>query len=293
MAVARYLVQGVDVWLNTPLRPFEASGTSGMKATANGVLNLSTLDGWWDEAWDLKRQGPEPPGWAVGRGEAYDTREQQDQVEAEALYELLERDLVPLFYDRNHDRLPRRWIARMKASLATLCCLYNTHRMVKEYTERFYLVAHAKFNELEADSAVRARSLAAWLARVRRGWSAVKVQNLVCPAVTGLSVGERISVRAAVELGSLTADDVCAEMYFGRLDARGDIEDAVARRMESIGRDSSGRYIFEASAVPCTESGLHGFTVRVVPDHPDLTTAFQPGLVTWAEEHSAAASPAR
>src|SRR5262245_12244908 len=168
MAVARSMTQGADVWLSTPRRPLEASGTSGMKAAANGVLNLSTLDGWWDEAWDcgsriadrgFEQYGLSTPGlnyafdqsairnpqssigWAIGRGEIYDDPDYQDQVEAEALYDLLEGDVIPTFYDRGEDALPRRWVERMKSSIGNLCHFFNTHRMVREYTERFYLPA--------------------------------------------------------------------------------------------------------------------------------------------------------
>jgi starch phosphorylase len=123
--VARALVQGVDVWLNTPRRPLEASGTSGMKAAANGVLNMSTLDGWWAEAWEASGNGAIPIGWAIGNGETYADTEYQNQVEAEALYGLLEHDVVPTFYDRDVNRLPRRWIKRMKASLSMLCAYFN------------------------------------------------------------------------------------------------------------------------------------------------------------------------
>jgi glycogen phosphorylase len=142
MAVARSLVQGSDIWLNTPLRPLEACGTSGMKAAANGVMNVSTLDGWWAEAWHADAPGSLSPGWAIGRGETFDDRNYQDGVEAEAFYDLLEGDLIPTFYDRKADGLPRRWLARMKAAIGGLCYVYNSHRMVKEYTEDYYLPAH-------------------------------------------------------------------------------------------------------------------------------------------------------
>jgi starch phosphorylase len=129
MATARYMVQGCDVWLNTPLRPLEASGTSGMKAQANGVLSLSTLDGWWDEAWEIGKQSRTEVGWAIGSGEAYADQNHQDQVEADALYELLEREIVPAFYERRSDGLPRKWISRMKSSITKLCPEFNMHRM--------------------------------------------------------------------------------------------------------------------------------------------------------------------
>jgi starch phosphorylase len=174
LAVGRYLVQGADVWLNTPLRPNEASGTNGMKDAANGALNLSTLDGWWDETW-RNQDRPSRIGWAIGKGESYQDSAYQDQVEAEALYDLLERDVIPLFYDRGLDRLPRKWIERMKDSIATICHLVNTHRMVKDYT-LLYLRAHNHYRTLEKDNAARAKAHAIWIARLHEEWSRVGVE---------------------------------------------------------------------------------------------------------------------
>ncbi len=278
MTVARYLVQGSDVWLNTPLRPLEASGTSGMKAAANGALNVSTLDGWWDEAWS---QYNHRIGWAIGRGEIYDNRDYQDQVEAQALYDVLERDVIPTFYERGRDRLPRRWIERMRASIGALCHFYNTHRMVREYTERFYLTADAIFRRLSEQDAARARALAAWLERVRAAWPQVRVEA-VESRLRELKVGERLTVRVRVHLGELTPDDVNVEMYLGRVDADGEIQDAAVAGMQATGERSGGSWVFQGSAAPCCRSGRHGYTVRVLPSHPDLTVAFLPGLITWA-----------
>jgi len=276
MAIARYLVQGADVWLNTPRRPREASGTSGMKAVANGVLNLSTLDGWWDEAFQ-----PEV-GWAIGRGEAYDDPNYQDQVEAEALYDLLERDVVPTFYDRGADGLPRRWIARMKASIGRLCHFFNTHRMVREYTERFYLPAASRYEQLTDKGMDRAKALAAWKARVQENWAQVSIEALDAEPLTELRVGGAVRAQARVHLGKLTPDDVTVEIYLGRVDADGNIVEAEATPMQPVGPATEGSYLFEASAVPCRRSGLHGYSVRVLPRHPDLTSPFLPGLITWA-----------
>ena len=280
MAISRYLVQGVDVWLNTPLRPLEASGTSGMKAAANGALNLSTLDGWWDEAW--READSHLIGWAIGRGETYPDQEAQDQVEAEALYELLERDVVPTFYLRGSDRVPRHWTERMKASLTSLCHLFNTHRMVREYTESFYLPAHNQFRSLGADDAARARKLAAWKERVRRSWSEVRIGEVENHSPVNLPIGQPIHARVRVHLGALTPDDVAVELYHGRLNADGEIVDAVATAMEPDGAGDAGAYTYEASPVSCSDSGLHGFTVRVLPYHPDLPVSLVPGLITWA-----------
>ena len=276
MAVARYLVQGADVWLNTPLRPREASGTSGMKATANGVLNLSVLDGWWDEAYQ-----PDV-GWAIGRGETYDDREYQDQVEAEALYDLLERDVVPLFYERGVNGLPRGWINHMKASIGTLCYFFNTHRMVQEYTECSYLPAAERYRALTEGDMARAKALAAWKSYVREGWSQVRVEKVEIEPFTEFQVGDKLRAETRVYLGDLTPDDVRVELYLGRVDASGELVEAEATPMQPIKDKRAGSYLFEASGVACSASGRHGYTVRVFPHHPDLITPFLPGLIVWA-----------
>jgi starch phosphorylase len=280
MAVARYLVQGVDVWLNTPRRPNEASGTSGMKAAANGALNVSTLDGWWDEVWDR----PEPDhriGWAIGKGEVYQDLPYQDQVEAEALYDILERDVIPAFYERAADRIPRRWIERMKASIGSLCKFVNTHRMVNEYLCRVYMEAHRQMRSLDSNDAALARALAAWVARVRRDWHEARIEAIEEGPAASLPVGANAHVRARVRLGSLSPADVAVELYFGRLDPAGDITGAQIALMQPEGRDSQGYQVF-CGEVPCARSGLHGYTVRVRPVHSDLPAPMLPGLISWA-----------
>ena len=286
MAMARYLVQGADVWLNNPSRPMEASGTSGMKAAANGVLNLSTLDGWWAEAWRAADASAEPFGWAIGRGENYNDPVEQDRMEADALYQLLEREVMPTFYDRATDGIPRRWITRMKATISSLCHYFNTHRMVREYTERFYLPAASRHHELAAGDMARSKALAAWKARVHTAWPQVRIEAVDNVSVAELAVGAEVRVRARAHLGDLTPDDVAVELYVGRVDALGEIVQAEATPMKLTGMDSAGSYagsyLFEAGALTCRRSGLHGYTVRVLPHHPDLTTSFLPGLIAWA-----------
>jgi starch phosphorylase len=282
MAVARYLVQGVDVWLNTPLRPLEASGTSGMKAMANGGLNLSILDGWWDEAWRDAFAKDQLIGWAIGRGEKYESAEFQNEVESAALYDLLERDIIPTFYDRAANGLPRRWIALMKSSIAALCPSFNMHRVVKQYTADFYVTAHERYERLMKDSAARVRALAAWTERIRNGWGQVRIDLVESPPVPGLAVGDTIRPRAWVHLGSIGDDEVSVELWIGRVDSAGEIIDGVAVPMEPSEKTGDGRVIFEAAPVPCSQSGLHGFTVRILPYHLDQTRALIPGLITWA-----------
>ncbi len=281
MAVGRYLVQGVDVWLNNPARPLEASGTSGMKAAANGALNLSTLDGWWDEVW-RNPANPRAIGWAIGNGEAYGDPAYRDQVEAEALYDLLERDVVPTFYDRGSDRIPRRWIERMKASISSLCPFVNAHRMVSDYFHQFYLDAHRNFCALDRDSAARARSLAAWLDHIRREWSGVRIEAVVQASGPQHSVGSSLRLEARVQLGGLSVDDLTVELYIGQLDSAGEIADGAAVAMQPLGANTRATHTFAVDA-PCCHSGLYGYTVRVRPRHADLFFPAIAGLIRWAD----------
>jgi starch phosphorylase len=284
MAVGRYLVQGADVWLNTPRRPLEACGTSGMKAAANGVLNLSVPDGWWEEVWHDFGSSSEPIGWSIGRGETYSDTRYQDQVESDALYELLEKEVIPTFYDQQNNGLPRRWIMYMKRSVSGLCHYYNAHRMTREYTERVYIPAHIRYKELSAGGAGRARDLAAWKKKVQGAWSQIALQILGTEpgSKTELSVGEEIQARVRIYLGPLGPDEVTVQLYWGLVDTHGDIVTAEAAPMHFVESDEKGAFVFECRGIRCKKSGLHGYTARVLPKHPDLATPFIPGLVTWA-----------
>ena len=282
MAVARALVQGVDVWLNTPLRPNEASGTSGMKAAANAVLNLSVPDGWWDEVWNDPKNSRKM-GWVIGKGEEYDDLNHQNQVEAEALYDLLERDIVPSFYDRGADRIPRKWVERMKACVDSLCHFVNTHRMVRDYMEGYYAKAHAQFRALDANDAQRARELASAMERIRRGWNDVWVGKIEDGPSGAIPITSTMNVRAKVHLGRLTPHDVRVELYVGRVDMRGEIMEGHAVAMQAEGNDGQASYRY-AGEIALSQSGQHGFTVRVRPSHPDLASEFIPGLICWADK---------
>ncbi|MBN2391764.1 MAG: alpha-glucan family phosphorylase [Anaerolineae bacterium] len=276
MTIARYMVQGVDVWLNTPRRPREASGTSGMKAAANGVLNLSILDGWWDEAYTPS------VGWAIGRGEIYDNTDEQDQVEAETLYDLLERDIIPMFYDRGRDNLPRRWIGHMKNSIGALSYVFNTNRMVAEYTNRFYMPSAKRYDLLTADDLARAKSLAAWKSRLYENWSQIRIKKVNGELPAEIKVGDKFIAQAEVYLGELAPEDVVVELYIGLVNPSGEIVKGRAVPMHVIKHDKDGEYLFETNT-QCTMSGLHGYTVRVLPYHPDVVSSFLPGFVKWAE----------
>ncbi len=272
MNVARYLVEGVDVWLNTPRRPREASGTSGMKVTANGGLNLSILDGWWDEAYS-----PEV-GWAIGRGEEYQDLAYQDTVESAALYNLLQKEVVPLFYERGRDGLPRGWIAKMKASMRSLCAVYNTNRMVREYTERLYLPAAERFEQMAADDQAHARALVQWKIRLRRNWPQVRVERVEADT-QGLKVGEMLPVKAWIHLGNLSHEDVQVEIYHGMVNDKGEIPSGQPVTM-GFQEEKDGLHVF-TGALLCQGSGRFGYALRVLPNHKDLVHPYEMGLILW------------
>ncbi len=281
MAIARYMVQGCDVWLNTPLRPQEASGTSGMKAQANGALNVSTLDGWWDEAWQMGITNKSDVGWAIGRGETYDNPGDQDEVESKALYDLLEREIVPAFYERRADGLPRKWIARMKTSIATLCPEFNMHRMVMQYATEYYLLAHRRSQHLQKQNASNARQLAAWMERIKTAWPQVSVESTT-EMVEEVRLGDPLTVTANVNLNGLGANDVTVEAIVGKMNGNGEMVDVAIAPMKPVGFDPSGNSRFEATLQPSSRSGLHGYAIRVLPQHADAVSPFIPGLITWA-----------
>ncbi len=284
MSLARRLVAGCDVWLNTPIRPREASGTSGMKAAANGVLNLSTLDGWWDEAWSDLGRGKAPFGWAIGRGEERLDGDWRDRYEARALYDLLEHDVVPSFYDRDPHGLPRSWIARMKASIGDLTPVFNTHRMVAEYVDEHYRPAVDESRRLHADGLAGAGAVAAWRRRVRAAWGEVRcAADGQGPGPGGeVRVGDELRPRATVQLGALDPDDVAVELFVGAIGPDGEIEDGRAVPMEHVRADGDS-HVYEATSVQPSRSGRYGYTVRVRAAHPDLPDRPVPDCVTWAE----------
>ncbi|MGD0337255.1 MAG: alpha-glucan family phosphorylase [Bacteroidota bacterium] len=295
MVVARYLVQGVDVWLNTPRRPLEASGTSGMKATLNGAINLSILDGWWDEAYEINT------GWAIGRGEDYNDENYQDDVESNALYDLLEKEIIPLFYQRSADDLPRAWISRMKTAMRAICPRFNTNRMVREYTEKSYLPAYNRYIHFRSDEMQRAKELAAWKATLRDQWSSIKILNVKAQTIRRkaeqderietldlehvigdpLKVGDPLQVTATLDLGKLTSADVTVELYQGVLDANESISEPQIISMKPTESKRGGVVEF-TTTLSSEKSGRHGYTVRVLPRHSELDQPLRHGLILWA-----------
>jgi len=275
--VARYMVQGVDVWLNTPIRLKEASGTSGMKAAVNGVLNMSTLDGWWDEAYSYN------VGWAIGGGESYDDPEYQDEVESQALYNLLENEVIPLFYKRGNNNIPRKWVELMKNSMSEICPFFNTNRMIREYAEWFYVPAMNKFENHFENDRQRAKELARWKAKVNKNWQRVHFKKVEHNGTTEYKVGSEITIAAKVYLENLSPDDVNVEIYHGFLNPENKIVDGKNEVMKCV--EDNGEKVFSFSGnISCQISGLYGYTVRIVPKNENLTQPHETGLIIWANE---------
>jgi len=273
--VARYLVQGVDVWLNTPRRPLEASGTSGMKVPVNGGINLSVLDGWWCEGY----QGDN--GWAIGAGEEYDDQNYQDEVESTALYDLLENEIVPLFYDRGSDDVPREWTHIMKNSMRTVSAQFNTNRMAEEYTKRFYIHCFYNLDRLCADEKAGAHQLAEWRTFVGKHWQKVRIVEVSGGTDEAYPMGSRLPVAVTLELGELSTSDVLVEIYFGLLNTESEIQDGETTTMVPTGDAQDNGTVFTGE-IPCRRSGRRGFTIRVVPRNEDFPLdRFETGLVHW------------
>ena len=273
MEIARVLVQGVDVWLNNPRRPLEACGTSGMKAALNGAVNCSVLDGWWDECYDGRN------GWAIGTRNIGGDSEYQDRMDASSLYDLLEREIVPRFYDRSEGPVPRRWMERVRASISGLGDYVTAKRMVTDYVQKFYEPAARGAGEMAADGFARARDLAAWKSKVRSAWDEVRVID-VEGEVLAANVGEQRNVAATVHIGRLATEDVLVQLAHGRVGPSGELMDPDLVEMKA-GECSGGTCRYSGSFV-AEGAGLYGFAVRVVPSHPDLVNPMEMGFVAWA-----------
>ena len=272
--VAAHLVSGVDVWINNPRRPLEASGTSGMKAAVNGAINLSVLDGWWVEAYNGEN------GWAIGQGEEYSDLAYQDKVESLALYDILEKELIPLFYQRGKDGIPRGWTALMKRSLKTIPRVYNTNRMVIEYLENFYIQAsETRWSLIEGDYA-KARELAQFKSDLRHRWSQVKIENVEFKHEGEPKVGELLPLEVRLNIPGFDPKEVAVEVYQGRLNAAGEIMDGRPLPLRNVRELGDGRFLF-FDEVPLAHAGRRGFAVRVLPRHPLLYQRFEPGLIVW------------
>jgi glycogen phosphorylase len=274
--IARAMVQGVDIWLNTPRRPNEACGTSGMKAVANGALHFSVLDGWWDEGYDREI------GWAIGNGEEYEDHAFQDELESRALYDILEKDITPIFYERGPDGIPRRWVAKMKASMHKLCPMFNTHRMVSEYWDRFYLPAAERGAQLMEQGWENLKKLAKWREKVMYNWANVAIKGIRMPEISETVVGQAYTVETDIYLGELVPEDLLVEVYAGRVDPTNRYLDRFTQVMIPLETVGDRVYKYRCD-IRFEEAGHFGVNVRITPNHPNPESRHAMGLAIWGQ----------
>jgi glycogen phosphorylase len=264
MAMARILCAGSDVWLNNPLRPLEACGTSGMKAALNGALNLSVRDGWWDELYDGSN------GWAIPSADDVLDGSRRDDLEASALYDLLEKSVRPAFYERSGE-LPTRWTAMMRHALRSLVPNVLSTRMLEEYVEALYVPAATNVRAIGADDFAGSRDIAAWASRVRSGWGDVGVTHVESSSDEMPTLGGELHIRATVTLGALRLDDVRVDALHGSVDDADELRDADRVEMSHMGEASDGMHVFETT-LKLERPGAFGYTARVLPHHPAAPT---------------------
>ncbi len=274
--VARYLVQGIDIWLNNPRRPQEASGTSGMKAALNGAVNVSILDGWWCEGYT-----PDT-GFKIGNGEEYENREIQDKLDGQFLYDTLEREVIPLFYKRNSAGLPIEWVNMMKNSIRMACNDFSAFRMVRDYTQNFYVPAMDACRKFCTGDFAAAKSLASWQKELSNRWDNIAFEEVETPSMdTSPRVGDILPVKLKVRLGEILPQDVDVEVIAGNLNSLEQMNnyDPVKASLED-GSGEGGIFVYKTEVV-CKESGRFGIAARVMPKNDNLIHNRIPKLVKW------------
>lgn len=275
MHLARHLVAGVDIWLNTPRRPYEASGTSGQKAGANGAVNFSVLDGWWVEGFNGKN------GWSIGDENNSGDEEKQDQADSNDIYEKLEKEIVPLYYSRNEQGIPEGWMKVVKESIRTIAPEFSTERMVRDYIYTMYIPALERGERLADEHFAKAKTLAEWKAWMKRNWEYIKIVSIE----KGENVRDEegnikpdFEVIITCDLGPISPADVTVELCRGIMDKRGEFKSMGIEAMSRLGEIWEGFYSYAAVASPDEREG-YGFFFHVVPTHPDLGNKYELGLI--------------
>jgi starch phosphorylase len=273
--LAYRLVAGVDVWLNTPRRPLEASGTSGMKAGLNGAINLSILDGWWAEGYT-----PET-GWTIGIPTEYSSTEEQDFIESQALYDVLERDVIPMFYHREKKNYSQDWVRMMKNSIIMSGRDFSSHRMLKEYCERFYIPAIQSYDNLVTNEYAMTRDITTWSKRINQDWGKVSISSVEMPNMNGSTkVGQTMLVKIKVYLGELSPEDIKVEVIRGNLNAQDQIVNSETFTATLDDSMQDGHHEYHVDMV-CTRSGRMGVTARIVPNNEKHVIKHHPRLIAW------------
>lgn len=278
MTLARNMVQGVDVWMNNPRRPLEASGTSGQKVCINGIVNFSILDGWWCEGYNGKN------GWAIGDDTFYDNEYYQDNADSESMYSILENQIVPVFYTRDENGIPVKWLSIMKESIKSLTYQYSTHRMLQEYTTKMYAPSMERVNSIKASNYEYVKELADWKANIEKSWS--QVQIIADKTMNQLkefnsSAGETLTIYTSVKLADIDPSHVKVELYYGSVERNNVLANPSYAEMKLEGKTDSDIYRYSVN-IKLHEGGEYGYTFRVIPYHPNLINKFELGMIRWA-----------
>ena len=276
IAMSRYLVSGVDVWLNTPRRPMEASGTSGQKASVNGVINFSVLDGWWAEGYDQTN------GWSIGTNQEYSSYQEQDIADSESIYRTLENKIIPMFYDKNEQGISDRWVETMKNSIITTGGKYSTARMLVDYTNKLYMplinLTNEHFNILE-----RAVEYTSWKKDIYTNWKNITIEQEENPENINIDAGESIEVRCNVTIPNLSKDDIQVQVYCGRVSDNGTVDDVLVVPMKLVEEEPEYQRYHYSAKIQLQTGGNYGYTFRVMPHHEMLLDSENLDLVKWIE----------
>ena len=275
IAMSRYLISGVDVWLNTPRRPMEASGTSGQKASVNGVLNFSVLDGWWAEGYNTKN------GWIIGTNAEYKNYEEQDIADSESMYNILENKIIPIYYDRDENGISKRWIEMMKDSIISTGGRFSTSRMVLEYTEKFYMPLANLYNTYYRDLDSVAQ-FDAWKSELYNSWDKIKISqdkgNL--DNIT-MDAGNNIEVKCKVKLPNISVNNIEVQTYYGRIQENGVVDDISIIPMKLIDKDEEKNEYMYSAKINLVNGGNYGYTFRAMPKHEMILDSANLNLVKW------------
>ena len=274
IGIARYLVSGVDVWLNNPRRPMEASGTSGQKASVNGVINFSVLDGWWAEGYDSKN------GWTIGTNDEYSSYDIQDDADSNSMYTTLENKIIPTYYDKASNGISEKWLRIMKNSIISTGGRYSTSRMLCDYTDRLYMPLIDVYKKYYSDLSEVA-NLNEWKTKMQINWEKIKIEQLNNMDNISIDAGNKIEVTCKVILPDISADNITVETYAGRITDKGTIENITIMPMELIEKNEEKReYIYKAK-LELTTGGNYGYTFRVMPKHNMILDPENLNLIKW------------
>ena len=274
IGVARYLVSGVDVWLNNPRRPMEASGTSGQKASVNGVINFSVLDGWWAEGYNTKN------GWTIGTNDEYDSYEVQDNADSASIYDTLENKIIPIYYDKNRDGISEKWLQLMKNSIISTGGKYSTSRMVCDYTDKLYMPLVDLNTKYYSDLSSVA-SYNEWKNKMQLNWDKIKIEQYNNLDNISIDAGNKIEVNCKITLPDIAVENISVEVYAGKITDNGTIENITIIPMELINRNDEAREYTYKSKLELTTGGNYGYTFRVMPKHEMLLDSQNLNLVKW------------